>query len=65
MPLAECVKKYPGQTQCFQSGNLYEFIKPKMFVLQSQYDSWGLIQILQLKCIPSGSPSTMDKCNDT
>lgn len=44
---------------------MYEFIKPKMFVLQSQYDSWGLIQILQLKCVPNTNPSTMDKCNDT
>lgn len=40
MPLTECVKKYPNQLQCFEAGKLYEFIKPRMFVLQSQYDSW-------------------------
>lgn len=65
IPLAECVKKYPSQIECFQSGNLYEFIKPRLFVLQSQYDSWGLIQVLQFRCVPNYNPSNLTKCNDT
>lgn len=65
MPLAECVREYPHQKECFQSGNLHQFIKPKMFILQSQYDSWGLIQILQLRCLPNVNPSTLEKCSDT
>jgi O-palmitoleoyl-L-serine hydrolase len=65
IPLTECAKKYPSQVECFQSGNLYEFIKPRLFVLQSQYDSWGLIQVLQFRCIPNVNPSNLTKCNDT
>jgi hypothetical protein len=65
MPLKECVKKYPTQAECFQAGNLYEFIKPKMFVVQSQYDLWGLQQILQFKCLNGSTPASMDRCNDT
>lgn len=65
MPLKECVLKYPSQIECFQSGNLYEFIKPRTFVLQSQYDSWGLIQVLQFRCIPNVNPSNLSKCNDS
>lgn len=47
---------------CFQSGNLATFIKPKMFVLQSQYDSWGLKNIVQLSCIPSGDAVDLSTC---
>jgi hypothetical protein len=48
---------------CFQSGNLAPFIKPKMFVLQSQYDSWGLRNILQLSCIPKVDPVDLSGCS--
>jgi hypothetical protein len=43
MPVAACVNKYTNPIDCFQAGNLAEFIKPKMFILQSQYDSWALM----------------------
>jgi len=64
MPVKECVQRYPTQAECFQSGNLYEFIKPKMFVIQSQYDLWGLQQILQLRCLQGSTPASMAKCTD-
>ena len=65
MPLAECVAHYPDQDDCFQSGNLATFIKPKMFILQSEYDEWGLTQILQFRCLSPTKPTNLSRCNDT
>jgi hypothetical protein len=65
MPLTACVEKYPTQGECFQSGNLHEFIKPRVFVVQSQYDEWGIGQVLQYRCLSNAKPANMDKCNDT
>lgn len=65
VPLKACVDRYPDQMDCFQSGNMAEFIKPKTFVIQSQYDSWGLTNIAQMRCVPSGDPSDISKCNST
>jgi hypothetical protein len=57
MPMKACVEHYGGkenQLPCFLAGNLAEFIKVPIFIIQSTYDTWALQNILGLTCVPNG-----------
>ena len=52
-----CVDHYGGkenQLPCFLAGNLAQFIKVPLFIIQSTYDTWALQNILGLTCVPNG-----------
>ena len=60
MPLTDCAKHYgSAQVSCFQSGNAAPFIKPRVFFLQAQYDSWYILNILMLTCVPNKNPTSL------
>lgn len=51
-PVPECITKFPDSKEnCMLAQNLYEHIRFPMFVTQSLYDSYALIQIIGATCI--------------
>lgn len=56
----DCVMSKTGNDswQCFMAQYTYPHIMTPMFVLNSEYDTWQLANILQLGCLPP-------KCNET
>ena len=45
-------KTETDQWQCFMAQYTYPYIKTPIFVLNSEYDTWQLSNILQLGCLP-------------
>lgn len=52
--LAQCVEKYEKEKwKCMFFQYLSPFIKSKIFIIESQYDSWSIPNILGIKCVES------------
>jgi O-palmitoleoyl-L-serine hydrolase len=64
-PNLECNKRYPGEEwRCILVEYAYPFIRGRMLVLSSEYDSWAIQYFVQLDCLKDGvSGFTLSGCN--
>jgi hypothetical protein len=51
MPLEECVKEHPDQSDCFDTSNLDKYIIPPLYIIESLYDEFALKYNYGVKCI--------------
>lgn len=52
--------------KCFLLQYNYQFLLGNFFFVNSQYDSWGITNILKIKCLTNSSTgigATLSKCN--
>ena len=64
-PLDECNQMYPGEEwKCIFTEINYQFLKGKYLFINSEYDQWGISQILQIRCLKAGSTGyTLKYCS--
>lgn len=63
-PIPECNTDFADPMDCFNANRIAKYLRPPVFVVESEYDQWSVSNILQLKCT-SGTPGTLTKCNSS
>lgn len=63
-PLTDCNNANRGnEWRCIFIENIYLYIKGKYLVINSEYDSWAISNILEVKCLKQGiSGQTLSSC---
>ena len=62
-PNQKCVKAHPEDPwKCFMSPNLVQFIDTPTFLIESQYDTWSIENVVGQKCITIMN-TTLDGCS--
>lgn len=66
LPMPECKTAFPDDPmQCYSANNIAKFIKPPIFIIESQYDMWSIKNILWLTCVGSKTVGTMTNCSQS
>lgn len=60
-PYEECLKEHEVCTTSL----VIKYLRPALFVIQSEYDLYGILAILKLTCPLSSFPASLEKCNST